>query len=281
MEKLKKVLPKSIRYIFLSVALVITLFPLIYLILASFKSNSEILTSSSIFPKKFIFDNFSQAWKLANFKLYTWNSIYMTFFIIIGSIITSTTLAYVLNRGRFRGKKFIYGMFLSTMFISLGTSSLFPQLQIAKAFGISNSLWGVIIIRVLGINVTQVFVAMSFMKSIPYEIDEAAKIDGCGFFRIYWNIIFPLLKPLIATIGLLSFRAAWNDYMLPMVFTLSNPQKSPLVVGIVSLKNTGEAASSWNMMLAGTTIAIVPMIIVYIFLNRYFIEGLTSGAVKG
>jgi multiple sugar transport system permease protein len=281
MEKIKKVLPKSIRYIFLSVALVITLFPLIYLILASFKSNSEILTSSSIFPKKFIFDNFTQAWKLANFKLYTWNSIYMTFFIIIGSIFTSTTLAYVLNRGRFRGKNFIYGMFLSTMFISLGTSSLFPQLQIAKAFGISSSLWGVIVIRVLGINVTQVFVAMSFMKSIPYEIDEAAKIDGCGFFRIYWNIIFPLLKPLIATIGLLSFRAAWNDYMLPMVFTLANPQKSPLVVGIVNLKNSGEAASSWNMMLAGTTIAIVPMIIVYVFLNRYFIEGLTSGAVKG
>ncbi len=281
MAKLKKYLPGSLRYVFLSIAMVVTLFPIIYLILAAFKSNSEILTSASIFPKRFVTENFHQAWKLANFKLYTWNSIYMTFFIVIGSIITSTTLAYVLNRGKFPGKNFIYGMFLSTMFISLGTSSLFPQLQIAKALGISNSLWGVIIIRVLGINVTQVFVAMSFMSSIPYEIDEAAKIDGCGFFRIYWNIIFPLLKPLIATIGLLSFRAAWNDYMLPMVFTLANPEKSPLIVGVVSLRNTGEAASSWNLMLAGTTIAIVPMIIVYMFLNRYFIEGLTSGAVKG
>jgi ABC-type glycerol-3-phosphate transport system permease component len=122
---------------------------------------------------------------------------------------------------------------------------------------------------------------MSYMSSIPYEIDEAAKIDGCGFFRIYWNIIFPLLKPLVATVGLLSFRAAWNDYMLPMIFTLANPQKSPLIVGVVSLRNSGEAASSWNLMLAGTTIAIVPMLIVYLFLNRYFIEGLTSGAVKG
>jgi multiple sugar transport system permease protein len=281
MDKLFKYLSKTVIYAFLSIALVITIFPLVYLILASFKSNAEILTSGSIIPQKFILDNYRQAWKLANFKLYTWNSIYMTFFIVIGSIITSTTLAYVLNRGRFAGKKFIYGMFLSTMFISLGTSSLFPQLQIAKMFGINNSLWGVIIIRVLGINVTQVFVAMSYMSSIPYEIDEAAKIDGCGFFRIYWNIIFPLLKPLVATVGLLSFRAAWNDYMLPMIFTLANPQKSPLIVGVVSLRNSGEAASSWNLMLAGTTIAIVPMLIVYLFLNRYFIEGLTSGAVKG
>jgi ABC-type glycerol-3-phosphate transport system permease component len=281
MEKIKKYLPKTIIYAFLSVAIVVTMFPLVYLMLASFKSNAEILTSGSIIPRKFIFDNYKQAWQLANFKQFTLNSIYMTFFIVIGSIITSTTLAYVLNRGRFRGRNFIYGMFLSTMFISLGTSSLFPQLQVAKMFGINNSLWGVIIIRVLGVNVTQVFVATSFMASIPYEIDEAAKIDGCGFFRIYWNIIFPLLKPLIATVGLLSFRAAWNDYMLPMVFTLANPEKSPLIVGVVSLRNTGEAASSWNLMLAGTSIAIVPMLIVYLFLNRYFIEGLTSGAVKG
>lgn len=281
MRKLNKYLPKVIMYAFLSLVLIVTLFPLIYLVLASFKSNAEILTSASIIPRKFVVENYKQAWKLANFGLYTWNSIYMTFFIVIGSIITSTTLAYVLNRGKFRGKKFIYVMFLSTMFISLGTSSLFPQLQVAKALGISSSLWGVIIIRVLGINVTQVFVATSFMSSIPYEIDEAAKIDGCGFFRIYTTIIFPLLKPLVATVGLLSFRAAWNDYMLPMVFTLSNPDKSPLIVGVVSLRNSGEAASSWNLMLAGTTIAIIPMLVVYAFLNRYFIEGLTSGAVKG
>lgn len=282
MNNYGKKVSKVIQFIFLAIIFFISIFPIVYIVLASFKSNAEILTAgANLLPEKFIIENYIKAWNLANFKLYTWNSIYMAFFIVIGSIITSTTLAYVLDRGNFAGRKFINILFLSTMFISLGTSSLFPQLQIAKFFGLHTSLWGVIIIRVLGINVTQVFVAKGYMTTISKEIDEAAKIDGCGFIRIYWNIIFPLLKPLIATIGLLSFRAAWNDYMLPMVFTLAKPNRAPLVVGVVNLRNSGEAASSWNLMLAGTTIAIVPMLTVYLFLNRYFIEGLTSGAVKG
>ncbi len=282
MRRLYRVGYKSLVFLFLLAVFVISVFPIIYIILASFKSNAEILTAGAqILPEKFILDNYVQAWTLANFERFTWNSIYMTFFIVIGSIFTCTTLAYVLDRGVFFGKKFIFGLLLSTMFISLGTSSLLPQLQVAKMFGIHTSLWGVIIIRVLGINVTQVFMAKGYLATIPKEIDEAAKIDGCGFIRIYWSIIFPLLKPLIATIGLLSFRQAWNDYMLPMVFTLANPEKAPLVVGVVNLRNTGEAASSWNLMLAGTAIAILPMLVVYLILNRYFISGLTSGAIKG
>ena len=148
-------------------------------------------------------------------------------------------------------------------------------------FGINRSLWGVIVIRVLGLNVTNLFIARTFIRSISPEIDEAAKIDGCSFFRIYTHIIFPLLKPLIASIGILEFRAAWNDYMMPMVFTLSNPDRMPLVVGVVNLKNSGEAASAWNLMLAGSSLSLIPMILVYIIFNRYFIEGLTSGSVKG
>lgn len=280
--KVKKISANTLMYTFLTACTLFALFPIIYLFLASFKSNAEILTSGArLIPETFVFENYSKAWNLANFKQLTFNSVVMTFFIVVGSVLTTTTLAYVLHRGNFKGKKFLYGLFLSTMFISLGTSSLFPQLQVAKALGISGSLLGVIIIRVLGINVTQLFIAMSFMSTIPFEIDEAAKIDGCGFLRVFYKIIFPLLKPLIATSGLLSFRAAWNDYMLPMIFTLTHPEKAPLIVGVVSLRNTGEAASSWNLMLAGTTIAIIPMLVVYLFLNRYFIEGLTSGAVKG
>ncbi len=282
MGKYTEKLSKLTIFVFLLGVLAVSLFPILYIVLASFKSNAEILTSgANIFPQKFLVENYVQAWNLANFKLYTWNSIYMSFFIVVGSIITSTILAYVFDRGVFIGKKFVFAMLLSTMFIALGTSSLYPQLQVAKLFGLHNSLWGVIAIRVLGINVSLVFVAKGYMATIPKEVDEAAKIDGCGFIRIYSNIIFPVLKPLIATIGLLSFRGAWNDYLLPLVFTLSNPNKSPLIVGVINLMNTGEAASSWNLMLAATTIAIVPMLIVYLCLNKYFISGLMNGAIKG
>ena len=110
---------------------------------------------------------------------------------------------------------------------------------------------------------------------------EAAKIDGCSFYGIYHRIIFPLCKPLIATVGILAFRSAWNDYMLPMVFTMTDTRRMPLVVGIMHLKSSGDAASSWNLMLAGTAISLIPMMIIYMIFNRYFILGMTAGAVKG
>lgn len=269
-------------YSFLVIALVVAIFPIFYTLMASIKGNQELLANpSAIFPEKIILDNYVQAWQLANFKQYTFNSVYMSFFIVVGTIITSTTAGYVFERGRFKGKELIFAIVLSSMFISLGSLTLYPTLMIAKFFGINKTLWGVILIRVIGLNVSNLFIARGYIATIPKEVDEAAKIDGCSFFSIYRHIIFPLLKPLIATIGILEFRAAWNDYLMPLVFTMSNPKRMPLVVGVVNLKSTGEAASNWNVMLAGTAISIIPMIIVFIIFNKNFISGLTSGSVKG
>ena len=122
---------------------------------------------------------------------------------------------------------------------------------------------------------------MAALAGIDQSLYEAATIDGCSFGRIFASIILPLLKPILATIAIISFKTVWNDYLLPMVFTISTPSKAPLVVGVVSLKNTGDAATSWNLMLAGTMISIIPMMVLYLCLNRYFVEGMTNGAVKG
>ncbi len=278
----KRFMKNSVIYLVLVIVFIVALFPVFYTFMASFKSNAEILTSGNrIIPKKFVVDNYIQAWKLANFSKYTFNSIFMSFFIVVGTIISCTVSGYVFERGKFKGKDILFAMIISSMFVSLGSLTLYPTLMIAKVFHMNTSLWGVIIIRVLGLNVTNLFIARGFVNSISKEIDEAAKIDGCSFFGIYRHIIFPLCKPLVATIGILEFRAAWNDYLMPLVFTLSNPDRMPLVVGVVNLKSSGEAASSWNLMLAGTALSIIPMIVVYMIFNRYFIEGLTSGSVKG
>ena len=101
------------------------------------------------------------------------------------------------------------------------------------------------------------------------------------FFRTFISIIFPLLKPIIATIGILAFQSSWNEYLLPTLFTLTRPEQRTLIVGVVALKSSGEAASSWNLMLAGSAIAIIPVLIAYAFGNKYFIQGIASGAVKG
>lgn len=273
---------KVLVYGFLSVLFLFAIFPVFYTVMASFKTNVDILANpAQIFPKRFVLDNYVTAWKEAKFARYTYNSVFITFFTVIGVMITSTVTGYVFARGSFPGKKIVMGLVLSSMFVSMGSLSLFPLLMIAKFLHINNSLWGIIIIYVFGMNVTNVFVSMGFIRTIPKEIDEAAKIDGCGFARIYASIILPLLKPLVATIGILSFRAAWNDYMLPLVFTLSAPARMPLVVGVINLKYTGSAAASWNLMLAGSTLALIPMIIIYIIFSNSFMKGLTSGAVKG
>lgn len=280
--KIRKILGKSLCYAVLIFVLIFALFPVFYTLMSSFKSDKELLTAGNrIIPRTFVFSNYVKAWKMANFAQYTANSVFMSFFIVIGTVVTTTISGYVFARGRFPGKQFLFYMILSSMFVSLGSLTLYPLLMITKSMHLNKSLWGVIIIRMFGMNTTNLFITKGFIESIPKEIDEAAKIDGCSFFQIFIRIIAPLCKPVIATVGILSFRGSWNDYLLPLVFTLSNPDRMPLVVGVMNLKNSGEAASSWGLMFAGTTISILPMIIVYLCFNRYFIEGLTSGSVKG
>ncbi|MCR5278892.1 MAG: carbohydrate ABC transporter permease [Lachnospiraceae bacterium] len=279
---MKKIINNTLIYLVLTVIFIVTIFPVIYTLLGSFKGNMELLTTgNTLFPRKFSLENYIQAWNMANFAKYTWNSIFMSGTIVAGTIFTSTIAGYCFERGEFPGKNILFLLVVSSMFVNLGSLTLYPQFAIAKVMGINKTLWGVIIIRVFGLNVTNLFITRSYIRSISKEIDESAKVDGCSFFAIYRKIIFPLLKPLIATIAILEFRHSWNDYLMPMVFTLSKPDRMPLIVGIMNLKGSGEAASSWNLMLAGSAIALVPMIIVYLIFNRYFIEGLTAGAVKG
>lgn len=279
--KAKKRQVDILVYLVLTLIFVIAIFPVLYTLLGSFKENKELLVSNSLFPKRFVLDNYILAWNMADFEKYTMNSVMMSSFIVLGSIFTTTIAGYVFERGRFPGREFLFAMVVSSMFVSLGSLTLYPTFVIAKFFHMNTSLWGVVIIRVFGMNVTNLFITRGYIRSISREIDEAAKVDGCSFFKIYTRIIFPLLKPLIATIAILEFRHSWNDYLMPMVFTLSNPDRMPLIVGIMNLKGSGEAASAWNLMLAGSSIALIPMIIVYLIFNRYFIEGLTAGAVKG
>ena len=126
-----------------------------------------------------------------------------------------------------------------------------------------------------------VYLVRSYVNSLPRELDESAEIDGCSFIGIFFKIIAPLLKPIMATIGILAFQSSWNDYLMPMIFTLGAPQQRPLIVGLVALSQSGESAASWNLVLAGATVSLIPVLVAYGFGNRYFVSGLSAGAVKG
>jgi len=280
--KVKRHIGQLLAYIFLGSLFLLVIFPVFCAAMSSLKTNFEIMKNpGSIFPETVTLDNYVQAWKIADFSTYTFNSIYMAFFIVIGTLLFSTMAGYSFARSNFKGKNAIFLMFTSTMFLGFGSITIYPTLEIAKFLHINNSLWGVILSTVLGANVVNLFLVRNYILGLDPGIEEAAEIDGCNFFMRFFRVVLPLLKPIIATIGILTFQGAWNNYLLPMVFTLGNPKAAPLTVGIVALKGSGQGAASWNLMLAGTMISIVPMIIVYLIFNKQFVEGLTAGGVKG
>lgn len=273
---------RFILFIFMLAVALLTLYPVLYVVFGSFKENGELLIGGiNMFPKVWIVDNFVEAWQKADFSVYTINSVIIAVGVMILSLISSGMAGYVLNRRNFKGKKIIYGLLLAFMFINVGSVSLRPLFELAISLHLNTSLFSVIFISAGTAQATYIFLVDSYMKTLPKELDEAATIDGCTFFQVYIHIILPLLRPILATVALLSFRGGWNEYILPLVFTMTDQAKRPLTVGVTMLKNSGDGAAAWNIMFAGATIAIIPILLIYIVASKYFIEGLTGGAVKG
>ena len=276
---------KAIRvllWLLLVIFAVIVIFPVLYIILGSFKGNQELLLGgSNIFPQQWITQNYVDAWNQANFAVYTKNSLLLSVGVMVISLIVSSMAGYVFSRKTFRGKELIYGVFTAFMFINVGSVSLRPLYELATGLKINTSLWPVVLFSAGGSQATYIFLCRGYVNSVPKELDEAARIDGCSFFQTYYRVIIPMLKPVMATIAILSFRQGWNEYIMPRVFTMTNENLRPLTVGVNMLKNAGDGAAAWNIMFAGATIAIIPILIVFVCFSRYFMGGLTSGAVKG
>ena len=273
---------RAIVWVLMAFLAVMTIFPVVYIVFGSFKANAELLVGgTNILPSKWVFSNYVDAWQQANFATYTMNSIFLALGVMFLSLITSTMAGYVFSRSHFKGKEILYGLFVMFMFIIVGSVSLRPLFELAVKVGMNKSLISVILISTGTGQATYIFLSRGFVNSLPTELDEAAKIDGCSFFKIYYMVILPLLKPVMATIALLSFRQGWNEYILPLVFTMTNEKMRPLTVGVNMLKNAGDGTAAWNIMFAGATIAIIPMLIIYCIFSRHFMSGMTSGAVKG
>ena len=269
-------------WVLMVILAIITIFPVVYIVLGSFKSNVELLVGgSNIFPSEWHFENYVQAWTGAKFATYTWNSVVISVGVMLISLFISTMAGYVFSRSHFRGKNLIYGIFVAFMFINVGSVSIRPLFELATAVHLTESLIPIILISVGTGQATYIFLSRGFVDSVPKELDEAAKIDGCTFFQTFIKIILPVLKPVMGTIALLSFRQGWNEYIMPLVFTMSRDNLRPLTVGVNMLKATGGGAAAWNVMFAGASIAVIPMLIIYIIFNKNFMSGSTAGAVKG
>ena len=273
---------QAVTIVLLAFLAFLVIFPIIYITLGSFKSRTELLVGGmNIFPSSWHFENYANAWKQANFARYTTNSVIISLGVMIISLVFSTMAGYVFSRSHFRGKELVYGLFVMFMFINVGSVSIRPIFELATKTHMNKSLLSVILFSAGAGQATYIFLARGYVDSVPRELDEAAKIDGCTFFMTFRRVIVPVLQPVIATIALLSFRQGWNEYILPLVFTMTNDKMRPLTVGVNMLKNSGDGAASWEIMFAGATIAVIPMVIVYLSFSKYFMGGSTAGAVKG
>jgi len=268
------------KWVFLGIMIVFTLYPVIYTVLGSVKTNAELTQGGGFFPSVWHFENYYKAFIQADFTKYTLNSVVVSISVTILAVTTTSLAGFAMARKDFAGKKILLALYMSMMFVSLGSVTLYPIYELLRALKINKTIFA-LVIALTGGQATNVFLVMGFTKGIPKELDEAAIIDGCSIYGVYSRIILPLSKPILAVVALFSFRNAWNDYITSLIMTISIPKLQTLTVAVVQLKYSVNSAAEWHIMLAGASIAIIPILIVYMFSNKQFIAGLTAGAVKG
>jgi ABC-type glycerol-3-phosphate transport system permease component len=266
-------------WIFLLVVALFTLLPLTMAILGSLKTNAELTAGATFLPSTWEFGNYAKAWKQANFAQFMWNSFYISTAVSISVLLITSMAAYAVDRTSFPGKRAYVVLQSSTMFISIGAVVLRPQFDLMVVLGLNKSLWGVILI-LISAHAYIFFMIIGFFRAIPKDLDEAAYIDGCNFYSVFFRIILPLLRPALAVAALFSFRGAWNEYIVPLVFTMTSPKLQTLTVGLANLRYGVGAAAENQLMMAGACIAFLPVLVVYLFANKSFMQ-VTAGAVKG
>ena len=276
-EKIAGKFGRSIVYVLLSVVALIWIYPFIWMITASLKTQDEFFASGlSLIPKSLNFENYVRAWNNANFGVYFKNSIIVTVSVVVIVLLATSAAGYVMGRYAFVGKKLIMGIFMASITIPL-VFTVIPIYELLKEMGLEQNLLGLIQAEAGGGHVIFLMLFSSFYGGIPKELEEAATIDGSGFLKTYSSIMFPLAKPIMATVVIMQFIWTWNSFLLPLIVTLSRPELRTLAVGLYALR--GENVVDWTGIAAGACIAVLPIILIFICLQRYFVDGV-AGAVK-
>ncbi len=252
-------------------------YPLVWMVSASLKTNGEIFGNTGLIPANPNFDNYVRAWNEAHISNYFFNTLFVTIGSVVIVTVASAMMGYVLGRRKFYGRTLIFGLLVFTLFVPQGYT-IIPVFEMLSMLGLSQSLWGLVLATSGGSFVIFVLLFAGYFSQMPNELEEAAKMDGVGFVRTFIFVMLPLSRPIIVTVIVMQTLYAWNDFLLPLVVTLANPAIRTLSVGVYAFK--GENFVDWGGMTAASAITILPIIILFLLLQRYFIDGL-AGAVKG
>jgi ABC-type sugar transport system, permease component len=259
------------------VVALIFLAPFYFLLVNSVKPFGDIMTNSASWPEVFKWDNYTRAWELTKFPQAFLNSLIITAVTVVLTSLISAMGAYRMVRANTRYNRFLFMLFVASMVIPF-QSIMIPLLQVVNTLGVNNSMYGLIICY-LGLGAPlSLFLFHGFVKSIPLEIEEAARVDGCHPVMVFFRIVLPLLKPMMMTVIILNTLWVWNDYLLPSLI-LQKPEMR--TIPLATFAFFGQYTKQWDLALPALVLGIAPIVAFFLLLQRYIVEGVAAGSVKG
>ncbi|WP_372630084.1 carbohydrate ABC transporter permease [Cohnella sp.] len=265
--------------LFLIVQALIVVYPLIWNVIASLKTNAEVMESPWSFPTTLNWDNYVRAFTTAKIGDYMLNSVLVVAMSMTVLLLAAIPTAYVLGRMRFRGRSFLTNFYMAGLFIG-GVYIIVPLFIMMNDLSMLDNRFWLSAVYATGSLPFSVFLLTGFMKSIPHDFEEAAMIDGCGYFGTLFKVIMPMARPGIITLIVFSFFDFWNEYVLAMTF-ITDDAKKTIPIGLSNLMQIQQYATDWGSLFAGLVIVLVPTIAVYALLQKKLTEGMMLGGVKG
>ncbi len=260
-------------YALLILLAVLYLGPLLMLVNTSLKTMPSFMKDATALASEFHLKNFTDAWEKASFPKYLLNSLLYTIAATSVYIVTAVFVAFPIARGYVKYSGWLLTLFVIALFLP---PALIPQFQLILQLGLYNTPIGYIMLFL--VNPIGIVILVNYIKTVPKELDEAAALDGCGYFQFVWSIVIPLIKPAIATVTVLHAIGIWNEIVAPTIY-LTNKDYYPITRGLIVFQ--GVYGSNWPTLAAAVLMLTFPMLILFLFLQRYIISGLTAGSVKG
>ena len=285
MSQIKKYLPKRLfHYLVLTLYAILSIYPFLWMVSSSLKSNREVYRNKSLIPEELRFDILIDTWNELEFFRYSINSLTISLATVVGIIFIYSLAGYGFAKTQFWGRDKFFLFFLAVLLVP-GVAVLIPLVQLVRALGLTGSdanqfttYLALILPMINGAGPFAIFFFRNFFRSLPNELKDAARVDGCSEWGIYFRIYLPLSTPVIATVGILNFIATWNAYILPSIL-INNDDWFTLPLKLRDLDL--QAVIQWNVRMAGSVIMVLPIILLFVLLQRYYIRGLTAGATKG
>jgi len=279
--KKKKTIGRIIYHVLVSAFGFLMVYPLLWMVMSSFKeSNTIFRTASSLIPEKFTFANYATGWRGftgITFATFFKNSMVISVIATIGSVFSSAIVAYGFTRSKFKGRGFLFTCMLVSMMLPFQVIMI-PQFIWFKQLGWVGTYLPLIAPYFFGQGFF-IFMIMGFMEGIPTELDEAAKIDGCSYYGIFGRIMLPLIVPSMVTAGIFSFMWRWDDFLAALLY-ISDPVKYPISIALKLFSDPG-STSDYGAMFAMATVSIVPAVLIFIFFQKYLVDGIANTGLKG